>query len=149
MNIIRVCLLAPIVAAAFSLASPIASAAGAECVPQVKDGWIRVPPARIPVLAGFGTIDNACDTSATVVSGTSPDFDDVSIHETRFEDGMAKMRSIPKLVVPAGDSATLKPGGLHMMLMKPKAMPVAGDVIRIDFQLEDGRSISGDFEVRK
>ncbi len=149
MNTIRVSLFALVVAMAFSLASPSASASGPECVPRITDGWIRVPPAAIPVLAGFGTLENGCDASVTVVSGSSANFADVSIHETRFEDGMAKMRSIPKLVVPAGGSITLKPGGLHMMLMQPKATPVVGDVIRIDFTLEDGRTITGDFTVRK
>ncbi len=149
MNTIRVSMLSLMVAMAFSLAPPVASAAGAQCAPVVTDGWIRVPPAAIPVLAGFATVVNDCAATATVVSASSDGFADVSIHETRFEDGMARMRSIPKLVVPARGSTTLKPGGLHMMLMKPKATPVAGDVIRIDFQLEDGRSIAGDFEVRK
>lgn len=149
MKTIRVSFLPLLVAAAFSLAPPFASAAKIECIPQISDGWIRVPPAAISVLAGFGTIKNDCQAPATVVSGSSPYFADVSIHETRFENGMAKMRSIPKLAVPAGGSTTLKPGGLHMMLMQPKAAPVAGDVIRIDFQLDDGRTMSGDFEVRK
>lgn len=149
MNTLRVSRLALLVAVAFSLVSPVAAAADVECLPEINDGWIRVPPAAIPVLAGFGTIDNACDTPVTVVSGSSPGFANVSIHETRFEDGMARMRSIPQLVVPAGGSVTLKPGGLHMMLMKPKATPVAGDEVRIDLQLEDGRTISGDFHVRK
>lgn len=149
MNTIRVSLLPVMVAVAFSLAPLPASADTAGCVPQITDGWIRVPPAAIPVLAGFGTIDNSCDTPQTVVAGSSPDFAEVSIHETRFEDGMAKMRAVPELVVPAGGSTTLKPGGLHMMLMQPRAIPMAGDVIRIDFQLEDGRTIPGDFEVRK
>ncbi|KIQ98123.1 copper chaperone PCu(A)C [Lysobacter sp. A03] len=149
MNTLRVSLLCSLVAVAFSLVSPVAAAADAECLPKINDGWIRVPPANIPVLAGFGAIANPCDTGMTVVSGSSPGFDDVSIHETRFEDGIAKMRAIPKLTVPAGESVTLKPGGLHMMLMKPKRTPVAGDVIRIDFKLDDGRTVSGDFEIRK
>ena len=149
MNTLRVSLLGSLVAVAFSLASPVAAAADVECLPEVSDGWIRVPPAGIPVLAGFGTITNACDTAVTLVSGSSPGFEDVSIHETRFDDGMARMRAIPRLVVPAGDSVTLKPGGLHMMLMKPRATPVAGDQVRIDLQLEDGRKISGDFRIRK
>lgn len=149
MNTLRVSLLCALVAVAFSLQSPTAAAADVECLPEISDGWIRVPPAAIPVLAGFGTIHNACDAAVTVVSGSSPGFDDVSIHETRFEDGMARMRAIPRLVIPAGDSVTLKPGGLHMMLMKPRATPVAGDQVRIDLQLEDGRKISGDFRIRK
>lgn len=149
MNTPRVFLLPLMVAVAFSLAPVSASADTAACVPQITDGWVRMPPMAMPMLAGFGTIGNACDAPSTVVSGSSPDFADVSIHETRFEDGMAKMREVPKLVVPAGGSATLKPGGLHMMLMQPHTAPAMGDVIRIDFQLEDGRTIQGDFEVRK
>lgn len=149
MNTIRVSLLPVLVAMAFSIAPQAAFAASAQCVPEVKDGWIRVPPAAIPVLAGFATLSNDCGAATTIVAGSSAAFDDVSIHETRFEDGMAKMRAIPKLAVPAGGSTTLKPGGLHLMLMKPKTAPAAGDVIRIDFTLEDGRTMSGDFEVRK
>ena len=149
MNTIRVSLLPVLVAMAFSIAPPAAAGTSAQCVPIVKDGWIRVPPAGIPVLAGFGTLANDCAAAVTFVAGSSAAFADVSIHETRFEDGMAKMRSIPKLAVPAGGSTTLKPGGLHLMLTQPKKAPVAGDVIRIDFKLEDGRTVPGDFVVRK
>ncbi len=149
MNTIRVSLLPVLVAMAFSLAPSAASASAVQCLPVVRDGWIRVPPAAIPVLAGFATLGNDCATAATIVAGSSAAFEEVSIHETRFEDGMAKMRAIPRLAVPAGGSTTLKPGGLHLMLMKPKTAPAAGDVIRIDFTLDDGRTMSGDFVVRK
>src|SRR5690606_14458367 len=104
MNTIRGSLLPALVVMAFSIAPQAAFAASAQGVPEVKDGWIRVPPAAIPVLAGFATLSNDCGAATTIVAGSSAAFDDVSIHETRFEDGMAKMRAIPKLAVPAGGS---------------------------------------------
>lgn len=99
--------------------------------------------------AGFGRIDNACPMPATVVSVSSPAYDSVELHESKVVDGINRMRQLPELrIVPQG-AVTLKPGGLHLMLMRPKATLKEGSRVVIEFRLKYGRSVLGEFEVRK
>jgi copper(I)-binding protein len=131
-----------------SLAMAVTPACARECTPQVKEGWLRLPPGPMPMLAGFGRIENTCGTPVVVTGARSEAFGDVSLHETRIVDGISRMRAVPQLMVPAGQAAVLKPGGLHLMLMEPRAMPEAGGKVGVEFQLQDGRSIRGEFDVR-
>jgi hypothetical protein len=50
----------------------------------------------------------------------SPDFDAVELHESSFEDGIAKMRPVDAIVIAPGSTVTLQRGGLHLMLMRQK-----------------------------
>ena len=107
-----------------------------------------MPPVSMPMLAGFGRIENTCDTSLVIVGASSPSFDEVSLHETRIVDGISRMRAVPELRIASGDAATLAPGGLHLMLMQPRAPLKAGGVVVIDFALADGGVLRGEFKVR-
>ena len=141
----RASLLLALAAVAFS-ALP---ACARECAPTVTDGWVRLPPMSMPMLAGFGRIGNNCESPVVVVGASSPAFEDVSLHETRIVDGISKMRAVPELRVAAGKAATLQPGGLHLMLMQPRTPLEAGNVVVVEFALEGGGVVRGEFEVRK
>jgi hypothetical protein len=149
MQTIRPFIAVALVMATFSTASFATAVHAGECVPRVIGGWVRSPPMPMPMMAGFGRIRNDCDHPVTVVGASSPAFADVSLHETRVVDGVSRMRAIPELVIAPGQSATLEPGGLHLMLMKPQAPPEAGSHVRIRFALKDGAVLDGSFEVRK
>ncbi len=131
------------------LLSLCGSACARDCVPQVRDGWIRLGPANMPMMAGFGRIENRCPTPITIKSASSAAFADTSLHETRIVGGMSRMREVSELRVAPDDAAVLKPGGLHLMLMQPRAPLKAGSKVAVEFQLSDGRRLLGEFEVRK
>jgi len=133
------------------LAATLASAsAGArECRPVVVDGWLRMPPMAMPMLAGFARIENRCGTPVTIVAARSPAFGDVSLHETRIENGVSRMRPIPRLRIAPGGTATLAPGGLHLMLMDAKSLPKAGETVQVEFELEGGQVVRAPFQVRR
>ena len=69
--------------------------------------------------AAYMTITN--NTGDTIVIGrvASPQFGQVELHETRLSDGVARMRELPALPVPARSSVALAEGGVHLMLMRP------------------------------
>ena len=140
----RASLLSVLAAVAFSSLPACAR----DCAPAVSEGWVRMPPVSMPMLAGFGRIENTCDTSVVIVGASSPSFDEVSLHETRIVDGISRMRAVPELRIASGDAATLAPGGLHLMLMRPRAPLKAGGVVVIDFALADGGVLRGEFKVR-
>jgi copper(I)-binding protein len=125
-----------------------------DCTPQVRDGWVRLPPAGMAMegmamLAGFGRIENHCPVPVTIVSASSAAFADTSLHETKIVDGVSRMRAVPELRIAPDAAAVLKPGGLHLMLMQPTAPLKAGSRIAVEFELQDGRKLLGEFELRK
>lgn len=125
-----------------------ADANAGSCAPRVRDGWVRLVPGGMPMHAGYGRIENACAAPATIVSASSPSYRSVMVHESRVVDGMSEMRMVRELRIRPGDSAVLKPGGLHLMLMDPASVLKPGSHVAIDFALKDGRHVLGDFEVR-
>jgi periplasmic copper chaperone A len=125
------------------------SASAAECLPRVHDGWIRMLPGGMPMMSGFGRIENACAKPVVIVSASSRAFADASLHATTLEGGVSRMRPIATLRLGAHKSAVLAPGGLHLMLMQPATQVSPGDRIAITFKLEDGRTLVGHFTARK
>ncbi len=121
-----------------------------ECLPKVEAGWVRMPPmASMPMLAGFARIVNPCDRAVEVVSATSPAVEEVSIHETTHVDGVSRMREVDALAVAAQGEVELQPGGLHFMLMRPKAPVKEGSTLQVELQLRDGRRLAAPLQVRK
>ena len=137
----------PLLALLLSLVS--LGACARDCTPQVRDGWIRLPPGAMAMMAaGFGRIENHCATPATIVAASSPAFGETSLHETRIVEGISRMRAVPELRIAPDATAVLKPGGLHLMLMDPRVPLKAGTKVAIEFPLQDGRVVIGEFEVR-
>ena len=115
----------------------------------MKEGWVRLPPTAMPMMAGFGRIANPCPMPVVIVSASSPAFGEVSIHETRNVGGVNRMREVEQLRIAPDDSATFKPGGLHLMLMQPRAPLKEGSKVVVSFKLQDGREILSELVVRK
>lgn len=120
-----------------------------DCQPQVRDGWVRLGPAAMPMMAGFGRIQNDCAAPVTITGTSSPAFGSAELHETRIVDGVNRMRHLPELRIAPGDAAVLKPGGMHLMLMRPHAPLKAGSRVVVVFELSGGGELVGEFEVRK
>ncbi|NUO77311.1 MAG: copper chaperone PCu(A)C [Lysobacter sp.] len=140
--------LAPLLVLATALAAaPAAQARG--CTARIVEGWVRLPPAQMPMMAGFGRIENRCPSPITIVGVSSPAFGDTSLHETRIVDGISRMRALPELRIAPDGNATLKPGGMHLMLMQPHAPLKPGSKVVVEFKLKDGGVLRGELEARK
>src|SRR3546814_8689602 len=85
---------------AFALASACAlafipsPASASDCQPQVQGGWVRLGPAGMPMMAGFGRIENNCATPVTITGASSPAFDSAELHETRSEEHTSELQSL-------------------------------------------------------
>lgn len=101
------------------------------------------------MMAGFGRIENRCAKPLTITGADSPAFGSAELHETRIVDGVNRMRHLPELRVARDGVAVLKPGGMHLMLMRPHAPLKAGSRVVVSFRLADGGELLGEFEVRK
>ena len=121
----------------------------ATCLPEVRQGWIRLLPGGMPMHAGFARIVNRCTRPVALVSARSPGYASIELHETRNIAGVMRMRELPAVRIPAGESVTLKPGGIHLMLMDPVRPLRPGNRVAIVFVLSDNREVVGEFIARK
>ena len=53
------------------------------------------------------------------------------MHEQAEEAGQDVMRHVERIPVPAGDTVSFRPGGLHLMIEGFERPPVAGDTLTI------------------
>lgn len=138
-----------VAAAALALALPLAAREKSSCLPTLQQGWIRLPPGGMPMHAGFARIDNSCSLPAAIVSVSSPGYGEVELHTTRNIDGVMRMRRVREVHIAPGDVVELKPGGMHLMLIEPRARVQAGSRMLLVFRLADGREFTGGFVARK
>ena len=87
-----------------------------------KNAWIRAAAPGQAVVAGYCDIANAGEAPATVVAFRDADCEGggcpirVEMHETIERNGMVGMRPLPQLVIGAGSTLSLAPGGKHLMV---------------------------------
>jgi len=105
----------------------------------VKDAWVREAPPRARTLAMFLQLTNHDDKTINIVSASSEQFEKVEIHKTSFKNGMMRMQRIESLEMSPNEVAVMKPGGLHIMLVKPARVFKAGDQINIKLHLASGK----------
>lgn len=118
----------------------------------VTRAWIRAAPPGAMMLAGYFTLDKQGGHLRRLVGARSDAFGDVSIHRSVVEDGISKMRPAGALEIAPGESLIFEPGGLHLMLMSPRADVSVGRRVPIWLCFEDGDDIEEipvDFEVRR
>lgn len=103
----------------FLLASLFAAGAAlaAEPAVEVSDAWARATPPGAVNGAVFFTLRNRGPDEDRLRKATSPVSKVAELHTHVMDGGVARMRQLPEIAVPAGGSTVLKPGGLHIMLI--------------------------------
>jgi len=92
--------------------------------PLVATGIIVTEP--VPgrsMSAAYLSLANNSDEMISISRVTSPEFGSVEMHESLLENGIAKMRRIEELTIPAHSSVLFERGGKHLMLMRPSGTP--------------------------
>jgi copper(I)-binding protein len=95
---------------------------------------VTSPGAAMPMAAGYMKIGNRSGAPIRITAVTSPNYESVEMHETTVEDGVARMRELPELVIHDGETVTFERGGKHLMLMRPVGEP---DTVTLNFYSED------------
>lgn len=125
----------------------VVAACGAPQPPLVaSDVEITRPVPGRHMSAGFLVLTSNSDEDIRITRVTSPQFGTVEMHETTIDDGIARMREMEQLVIPAHGSVTLERGGKHLMLMQARDVGAtvslqlfSGDapVLTIEYRFED------------
>ena len=113
---------------------------------RVEQCWVRLLPAHIPS-AGYFILHNDTEQPIEVLAAATPSYDDVMLHETIEEDGMAKMVMADTIQIPAKGTLTFKPGGLHAMFEQPTGALKVGDTMPMELLLANEQKVSVDCKV--
>jgi len=119
--------------------------------PQIKvmEPWSQPSP----TMAGNGVVymmlmneGGADDALLSVETDTA---EVAELHETKMEGDVMKMSPVTKIEIPAGGSAALEPGGLHVMLINLQQELVAGGKIKLTLNFEKSDPLTVEAEIRE
>jgi copper(I)-binding protein len=114
---------------------------------QVKDAWIRWLPADLPG-GGYVTLTNTGAAAQVLIGASSPDYGEVSLHQTGDNHGMNEMTPIASLLLKPHSSVRFEEGGYHFMLMRPQRPLHPGDKVAVTLRFGGGQTITTWFDVR-
>lgn len=124
--------------------------AGCASKPAIETADLWVKSSEMSMVGGmtavFGTITNNSAEDITLTGAETEVAGLVEIHEMAMIDGEMKMQQIDGgLVIPAGKSVSLEPGGNHIMLMELTKAVEAGQEISVTLRFDgaDALTING------
>ena len=132
------------------------AACGGSAEVVVEDAWSRPVPPVSPASAVYLTIDNGLEDDITVTGASSDACGMMELHETSMSnDGVMSMARLEVgLVVAAGGTAVLEPGGAHLMCMQPEGTESFEVTIQLDgadditVPVQDGEYKDGKFKFK-
>lgn len=116
---------------------------------RVEDPYARAVPPGQPNSAVFMVLTNSGAEPRALVAAESDAAGTVELHTHSLADGMMKMRRIERIELPAGLPVTLKPGGLHVMLIGLTEQLTPGMTVDLTLVFDDGSRASVTAPVRR
>ncbi len=115
---------------------------------KIDRPWSRATPHGAQVAGGYLVIENRGADADRLVSATSEIAGRVEIHEMTVQDGIMKMRPLPRgLEIKPGAAAKLEPGGFHVMFMNLKRPLKQGEKFKGMLVFEKAGTLEVEFTV--
>lgn len=117
--------------------------------PDDKPGSGDGMSSRQPMSVGYATISDVGRSDDTLVGVSTDAAAKVQLHNTltKSNGSAGTMVQVRELRIPAGGSATLKPGAYHLMLMQLRHDLVAGKKIDMRFTFSSGTTMNVTFPI--
>lgn len=110
--------------------------------------WIRATPGGAKIAGGYMTITNNGKEADRLTGGTLPVAGRFEVHEMSMDNGVMKMRHLPKgLEIKPDESVELKPGGYHLMFMDLKQGLKEGDVVKGTLVFEKAGKVDVEYRI--
>ena len=120
---------------AFAASLLIAGSAMAQTAQvEVDNAWARATPGKAENGAAYLTLVSPSGDRLTSVS--TPDAQKAELHNMTMEGGVMQMRPLAGVDLPAGQKVTLKPGGMHIMLVGLRQPLKQGDTFPLTLSFE-------------
>ena len=115
---------------------------------NISAPFTRATLPNAPVGGGFLTIENTGDTDDRLVSVAATVSGAVQLHEMAMQGDVMKMRELPDgITIPAGETITLAPGGLHIMFMGLTQPFTEGQTVAVTLTFEQAGSVDMELPV--
>ena len=137
------------IALAFSaiVGLPTTSSAGSADI-VVEDAWARASIGINRPGAAYMTLRNTGTDPVTLVGLETPLAMMPDIHETKTDaNGVSSMGPVGEITIPAGESVSLEPGGMHAMLMRLQTKMVEGETFPLTLTFADGGTLTVDVPI--
>jgi copper(I)-binding protein len=110
--------------------------------------WIRASVPGQVNGAGYVQIDNKAGQTDRLISATTNGVNRVELHTIITDNGVAKMREVPGIDVPANGAVKLMPGGFHIMFLGLSTPFKADTTIPVTLKFEKAGEVKVDFEIK-
>ena len=114
----------------------------------VNDPYVRAVPPVVKTSAAFMQFQNADAVERFLLSASTPAAAAVELHMHTLDDGVMRMRRIAHIHLPPGETVSLQPGGLHIMLFDLTGPLNVGENIPLTLTFDDGSTKEISAEVR-
>ena len=123
--------------AALATALPTLALAATRPAISTAQAWVRAAPSGATAGAAYLTLSNLGSAPDRLLGGATPVASQVEVHEMSMDGGVMRMRPVlGGLVIPAGGTVALKPGGYHIMLIGLKTPLTAGSKVPLTLNFE-------------
>jgi len=110
--------------------------------------WVRASVPGQVNGAGYVQIDNKAKQGDRLVSASASGVNRVELHTIITENGVAKMREVTGIDVPASGSVRLSPGGFHIMFLGLTEPFKAGATVPVTLKFEKSGEVKVNFEIK-
>lgn len=139
--------------ATLALAAGLVACSGGKEAPMASAGGVSIVsgyafPSINGGMAAYLTLRNAGAAADTVLDFTSPQAGTIMAHRTITEGGASRMEMLDVLPVGAGETVTMAPGGLHLMLESVQGELKPGDTLAVVVRMSRAGPLSARLPVR-
>lgn len=115
---------------------------------RLKSPFARATLPNQPVAGAFLMITNTGAEDDVLVGVSSPVSERGEVHEMAMDGDTMTMRELADgLVIPAGETVELKPGGFHLMFMELKQPLVEGETVEVSLEFQKAGTVTIPFAI--
>lgn len=112
----------------------------------VAQPWTRVTPGATRTGSAYLTVINRGQAADRLIGASTPIAERAELHTHQMDGAVMRMRPVDAIELRAGETAELKPGGLHVMLIGLKEPIRAGKPVPLTLRFEKAGAV--DVELR-
>lgn len=124
----------------------LATATAVHAAPTVQGAWSR-PAAQGTTCAGFMILANPDKKPDALVAVQTSGARQVQIHQSSMSGGMASMKAVTSVPIPAGGRVAFAPGGYHLMFLGLTKPLNAGNTLPATLTFASGAKVKASFVV--
>ena len=107
----------------------------------IENAYVPQLPPTSMAHSAYLTITNNSDQVMTITGVNADGFKMSHLHETENSDGVMSMKSMVSLDIDPGETITLKPGGVHIMMMHPLEYLAGSSGVPITLSFANGHFV--------